>query len=52
MKFLQVEDRLGHDKKYGLSCHKLREYYVNKLEKVPTFINLFDYLEEKYKPNN
>lgn len=52
VKFLHVEDRLGHDKKYGLSCHKLREYYVNKLEKVPTFINLFDYLEKKYKPND
>ena len=43
-----VEDRLGHDRKYGLNCTKLREYYINKNGEVPKFLNLFDYLDRQY----
>jgi dTDP-glucose 4,6-dehydratase len=44
-----VEDRLGHDRKYGLNCTKLREYYITKHGDIPKFLNLFDYLEKQYK---
>ena len=44
-----VEDRLGHDRKYGLNCAKLREYYITKHGEIPKFLNLFDYLENHYK---
>ena len=43
-----VEDRLGHDRKYGLNCTKLIEYYINKNGEVPKFLNLFDYLDRQY----
>ena len=43
-----VEDRLGHDRKYGLNCTKLREYYITKNGKIPKFLNLFDYLDRQY----
>ena len=43
-----VEDRLGHDRKYGLNCTKLREYYITKNGQVPKFLNLFDYLDRQY----
>ena len=43
-----VEDRLGHDRKYGLNCTKLREYYITKNGEVPKFLNLFDYLDRQY----
>lgn len=44
-----VEDRLGHDKKYGLDSFKMREYYMSRYGKVPEFLNLFDYLQKTYK---
>jgi dTDP-glucose 4,6-dehydratase len=44
-----VEDRLGHDKKYGLNCLKLKKYYNEKNGKMPEFLNLFSYLEKIYK---
>ena len=44
-----VDDRLGHDKKYGLNCFKMRQYYMSRDGKVPEFLNLFDYLEKTYK---
>jgi dTDP-glucose 4,6-dehydratase len=43
-----VEDRLGHDRKYGLNCTKLREYYISKNGEIPKFLNLFDYLDRQY----
>ena len=43
-----VQDRLGHDRKYGLNCTKLREYYITKNGEVPKFLNLFDYLDRQY----
>ncbi len=43
-----VEDRLGHDRKYGLNCTKLREYYITKDGEIPKFLNLFDYLDRQY----
>ena len=43
-----VEDRLGHDRKYGLNCTKLREYYITKHGEMPKFLNLFDYLDRQY----
>ena len=42
-----VEDRLGHDRKYGLYSKQMMEYYLNKNETI-NFINLFDYLEKQY----
>ena len=44
-----VEDRLGHDRKYGLNCFKMRDYYLKKDGETPKFLNLFDYLERQYK---
>lgn len=44
-----VDDRLGHDKKYGLNCFKMRQYYMSRDGKVPEFLNLFDYLQKTYK---
>lgn len=43
-----VKDRLGHDRKYGLNCTKLREYYTTKHGEIPKFLNLFDYLDRQY----
>lgn len=46
-----VEDRLGHDRRYGLYCGKMKKYYINKQVEMPKFLNLFDYLENQYKNN-
>jgi dTDP-glucose 4,6-dehydratase len=43
-----VKDRLGHDRKYGLNCTKLREYYTTKHGEIPKFLNLFGYLDRQY----
>ena len=43
-----VEDRLGHDRRYGLHCFKMIQYYMRKDGKIPNFLNLFDYLERQY----
>jgi dTDP-glucose 4,6-dehydratase len=43
-----VEDRLGHDRKYGLHCFKMIQFYMKKNGKIPEFLNLFNYLEEHY----
>jgi dTDP-glucose 4,6-dehydratase len=42
-----VEDRLGHDRKYGLFSKKMMSFYQNKEETIE-FKNLYDYLEEQY----
>ena len=42
-----VEDRLGHDRKYGLFSKKMMSFYKNKEETID-FKNLYDYLEEQY----
>ena len=47
-----VEDRLGHDRKYGLNCAKLKEYYITKNGEIPKFLNLFDYLDRQYGVKN
>jgi len=44
-----IEDRLGHDKKYGLFSKKMMWFYQNKGE-TTNFKNLYDYLEEQYTP--
>jgi dTDP-glucose 4,6-dehydratase len=49
VKIKHVEDRLGHDKKYGLNCSKMNNYYRKKYGNTPKFLNLFDYLEKQYK---
>jgi dTDP-glucose 4,6-dehydratase len=45
-----VEDRLGHDKKYGLNCAKLKNYYhVEKNQIFPENVKtIYQYLREKY----
>jgi dTDP-glucose 4,6-dehydratase len=42
-----IEDRLGHDKKYGLLSKKMMWFYQNKGE-TTNFKNLYNYLEEQY----
>jgi dTDP-glucose 4,6-dehydratase len=42
-----VEDRLGHDRKYGLFSKKMMWFYQNKGE-TTNFKNLYDYLGEQY----
>lgn len=42
-----VEDRLGHDKKYGLNSLQMMGYYLYK-EQTIEFKNLYDYLEYQY----
>jgi len=49
VKIKNVEDRLGHDRKYGLNCLKMRDYYLKTKGEVPKFLNLFEYLETQYK---
>jgi dTDP-glucose 4,6-dehydratase len=45
-----VEDRLGHDRKYGLFSKKMMFFYQNKGETIE-FKNLYDYLDEIYGKN-
>jgi len=45
-----VEDRLGHDRKYGLYSKKMSEFYRNK-DQIIEFKNLYDYLEDQYGGN-
>jgi len=42
-----VEDRLGHDRKYGLFSKKMMWFYQKKEETID-FKNLYNYLEEQY----
>ena len=48
VKIKHVEDRLGHDKKYGLNSSKMENYYRQKHGQFPNFLNLFDYLKKMY----
>lgn len=43
-----VEDRLGHDKAYGLNSLKLKGYYRNKYNNDNVYKSLLDYLEKQY----
>jgi dTDP-glucose 4,6-dehydratase len=45
-----VEDRLGHDRKYGLYSKKMCDFYRNK-DQIIEFKNLYDYLEGQYGSN-
>ena len=45
-----VEDRLGHDRKYGLYSKKMNDFYQNK-DQIIEFKNLYDYLEYQYGGN-
>jgi dTDP-glucose 4,6-dehydratase len=45
-----VEDRLGHDRKYGLYSKSMMDYYRNN-DKTIEFKNLYDYLEGQYGSN-
>jgi dTDP-glucose 4,6-dehydratase len=47
VKIEHVQDRLGHDRKYGLYSKKMNDFYRNK-DQVIEFKNLYDYLEEQY----
>ena len=49
VQFNYVEDRLGHDRKYGLNCGKLRGYYEKHGGRNWEFMNLDDYLIKQYK---
>jgi dTDP-glucose 4,6-dehydratase len=42
-----VEDRLGHDRKYGLFSKKMMWFYQNRGETIE-FKNLYEYLEKIY----
>jgi len=47
VKIKHVEDRLGHDRKYGIFSKKMMWFYQNKGE-TTNFKNLYDYLDEQY----
>lgn len=49
VQFNYVEDRLGHDRKYGLNNLKMNNYYLNKHGKLYNFLNLIDYLKKQYE---
>lgn len=51
VQFNYVEDRLGHDRKYGLNSAKLRGYYQKRGGKSWEFMDLDDYLIKQYKQN-
>ena len=48
VKIKHVEDRLGHDVRYGLNSSKMRTYYMEKNGKLPEFLNLYKFLETQY----
>ena len=49
VKIEHVEDRLGHDKKYGLNNSKMRIYYRKKYDEFHIeHKNLFEYLDKQY----
>jgi dTDP-glucose 4,6-dehydratase len=48
VKIKYVEDRLGHDRVYALDCLKLNAYHLKNGEKLPKFMNLYDYLNKQY----
>ena len=53
VKINHVTDRLGHDKKYGLNCSKLKNYYITKNQNMSqNFKTIYQYLEEKYGNKN
>jgi dTDP-glucose 4,6-dehydratase len=44
-----VEDRLGHDRRYGLDSSKMKNYYINKFDDyLQNFKTLHEFLVEKY----
>lgn len=49
VQFNYIEDRLGHDRKYGLNCGKLRGYYEKHGGRNWEFMNLDNYLIKQYK---
>jgi dTDP-glucose 4,6-dehydratase len=49
VQFNYVKDRLGHDRKYGLNCGKLRGYYQKHGGRNWEFMSLEDYLTKQYK---
>ena len=49
VQFNYVEDRLGHDRKYGLNSTKLRGYYQKHGGKSWEYMKLDDYLIKQYK---
>jgi dTDP-glucose 4,6-dehydratase len=49
VQFNYVEDRLGHDRKYGLNSAKLRGYYQKHGGKSWEYMKLDDYLIKQYK---
>jgi dTDP-glucose 4,6-dehydratase len=48
VKIKHVEDRLGHDVRYGLNSSKMRTYYMEKEDGLPKFLNLYEFLEKQY----
>ena len=51
VQFNYVKDRLGHDRKYGLNCGKLKGYYEKHGGRNWEFMNLEDYLIKQYTPS-
>jgi dTDP-glucose 4,6-dehydratase len=48
-----VEDRLGHDRKYGLNSNKMRSYYRNKYGEFHVVDKtLSEYLQKQYGEKN
>jgi len=51
VQFKYVEDRLGHDRRYGLNNEKLKGYYQKHEGLKWEFMKLDDYLVKQYKNN-
>jgi dTDP-glucose 4,6-dehydratase len=51
VQFKYVEDRLGHDRRYGLNNEKLKGYYKKHEDLKWEFMKLDDYLVRQYKNN-
>jgi dTDP-glucose 4,6-dehydratase len=49
IKFKQVPDRLGHDKRYSLNSKKLKEL-LTKIGQVTRTTHILDYFEKLYRP--
>jgi dTDP-glucose 4,6-dehydratase len=46
--YKNVQDRLGHDKRYGLDSTKTKKYFKTIKNEIPRFVTLDDFLHKMY----
>jgi len=46
--YKNVQDRLGHDKRYGLDSTKTKKYFKTINNEIPRFVTLDDFLHKMY----